>query len=180
MRHKPPIQEISGLSGSIKIKRATNNPMLKYLFTAKFEDGSEIIQTSEDKSVIDPIKRNTYYDLVQAQKTKKLVSFRLKEAIGERWFSVDLLDGHFEVNGIPFYMHEVENKEVHPIEITNPLQLKDFELVYFQSNTHTFRAAVQDGRILKAKEMGSQIKVFRFGWRTQHNGKNYQQIIQIS
>lgn len=151
----------------------------KYLFTATFEDGRVIKQTIEDKSELDPEKRNTFYDVLEHIKTTKLVAFVLKaqDAAGIE-YGVDLRDGHFEVDGNIFFMHEVENKDLDPMHTTQGMQFKDFRLVFFTTNTRSF--ATQMGNVEVKPYQTSHTRVYRFGWQaTDAKGKNYQQIMQI-
>lgn len=122
---------------------------MKYLFSALYKDGSVYEQNPEDISIIDPL-RSCYFDLKQDEIEK----FKL---IGDgNTYSVDLTDGHFEVNGIPFLLHEEE--------------LKDFRLIFWRRHTHSFNR--------NDVELSHDI-VYRFGWQCTVDGKNYQQIMQI-
>lgn len=153
------------------------NKPLKYLFTATFEDGTVLVQTLEDKSILDPEKRNTWYDLLQMQKTKKLTAFVLKGEGHE--YGVDLRDGHFEIDSVPFWMHEVENKDIDPMDAPNGVQLSNFRIVFFMTNRRSFTAVVGPAGMSPATQ-SEHTRVFRFGWQaTDAKGKNYQQIMQI-
>lgn len=131
--------------------------MMKYLFTAKYKDGSVYEQNPEDVSVTESEKRSCFYDIKDT--LEDLESFTLT---GEgHIYKVDLIDGHFEVDGVPFDMHE-EN-------------LKDFRLIYFRQHTHSFNQKVEE-----TVEFAHNI-VFRFGWQTNDSeGKNYQRVMQIN
>lgn len=149
--------------------------MLKYTFTAEFKDGTIYEQNVEDRSTLEPNKRSCFFDI--KERLGELKTFTLK---GDgKTFLVDLTDGHFEVNGIAFSMHEVEDKSVDPMSVVANLQLKDFRLVYFQSNTKTFNTKIVGGQLVPAQETG-HYKVFRFGWQCTIDGKNYQQIMQVA
>jgi len=125
------------------------NPMpLKYLFIAEYKDGV-FKQTPEDVSVKDP-KRSCFFDVDH----DKLVRFHL---VGDHKFTVDLRDGHFEVNGVSFFMHEEP--------------LKDFRLIYFRKHTHHFNIQYEE----KAHEI-----VYRMGWQTTNEkGENVQRVLEI-
>lgn len=134
---------------------------LKYFFTATFADGHTIVQTEEDKSVIDPEKRSAFYDVLAYAEKVQLVKFKLEGFYmnsGGHDYAVDLIDGHFEVNGIPFRMHED--------------QPTGFELIFFRQHTHTFNVG-RSGQ----KEMGHDI-VYRMGWKVK-GSQNYQRVMQI-
>lgn len=130
--------------------------MLKYLFKAIYNDGTVYEQNAEDRSIIDPEKRSCFYDIDHS----KLVAFTLKGDGHE--YGVDLRDGHFEIDGIPFVMHE--------------MPLKDFRLVFFRKHTHSFNVKVDDGT---HREIDHKI-AYRIGWQCTVNGKNYQEIMQIN
>lgn len=127
--------------------------MLKYLFTAGYKDGTIYQQNVEDKSITEPEKRSCFYDVDQ----EKLAYFVLKGDGHE--YGVDLRDGHFEIDGIKFFMHEVP--------------LKDFRLVFFRQHTHHFNVGAV------GQEETSHEIVYRLGWQCTVNGKNYQEIMQI-
>ena len=80
--------------------RLGNTMPLKYLFTATFSDGRVLEQTLEDLSVLDPEKRNTYYDLLHYAKESEVVRFSITG--NGHTYTVDLTDGHFEVDGVAF------------------------------------------------------------------------------
>lgn len=126
---------------------------LKYQFQVTYKDGSVYHQNAEDVSITDP-KRSCFYDIKQDE----VKAFFL---VGEEHtYAVDLEDGHFEVDGIPFLMHE-END-----------QLKDFRLIFFRRHTHSINMTT-------GAESG-HLEVYRFGWQTNDKtGKNYQQVMQI-
>jgi len=129
---------------------------MKYLFTVKFDDDSTYVQNAEDKSTIDPEKRSCFFDVMQAVEAgKKIVWFVLYD--DKNVYSVNLVDGHFQINGVAFFMHERRD-------------LKDFRIVFFRQHTHHFN---QD-----RKELGHEI-IFRFGWQTTFDGQNFQQIMEI-
>lgn len=140
---------------------------MKYLFTATFADGSTIEQTPDDKSTIEPEKRSQFYDVLKLAETKELVRFelRLREhaiagptGVPTERYAVDLRDGHFEVNGVPFRMHEDS--------------VVGFELIYFRQHTHSFNQTQHTTR-----EVSHDI-VFRIGWKLKGN-QNYQRVMQI-
>ena len=124
---------------------------MKYKFQVTYKDGSVYLQNDDDISVTDP-KRSCFYDVKQ-EEVKSFFLFN-----DEHTFSVNLEDGHFELDGVPFLMHE-----------ENDL-LKDFRLVFWRRHTHSFNQ--------NNEELSHQI-VYRFGWQCTVDGKNYQQIMQI-
>jgi len=96
--------------------------MLDYLFEAHFSDGTMIQQTPEDVSVVDPT-RSRFYDV--AQRLDDVVAFGFFN--DQHTYAVDLRDGHFEVDGAPFFSYP---KDFAPSEETK------FRLIYFRHHTH--------------------------------------------
>lgn len=141
---------------------------LKYLFTATFEDGSQIRQTLEDRSELEPEKRSAFYDVLKRAETTPLVSFALTEH--ERpgtTFSVDLRDGHFEHNGVAFDVSDgLDSNEKGTISAWSHRQI-----VFWRRHTHEVRVA--DGA-----ELNHSIR-YDLGWQANVGGKNYQRIIHI-
>lgn len=94
--------------------------MLKYLFQATYKDGSHYLQNPEDTSVTRPEHecKSSFTD-VRVDDVK--VFFISNE---EHTYSVNLEDGHFEIDGLPFYQHEDEH-------------LHDFKLIYKRNVKHS-------------------------------------------
>jgi len=137
-----------------------SNPILKYLFTATYKDGSKYTQTLEDVSKTDPT-RSCFFDVKQDE----VKTFEIN-----RWLNcylVDLEDGHFEVNGRKFKMHDEE--------------LKDFKLIYFIKNrVHINVTSNKLGQILHSEEAGHE-RVWRIGWKAKDkDGKNVERVMEIN
>lgn len=122
--------------------------MLKYLFVAQYNDDTEFKQNEEDVSFQDS-KRSAFFDIIQ----EKLIRFSL---VGDgRVFSVDLTDGHFEINSISFRMHDES--------------IENIRLIFFRKHTHTYNA----------EELSHDI-VYRIGWQANlANGSNIQRVMEI-
>jgi hypothetical protein len=135
-----------------------DNPIsLKYLFTATFKDGTVIEQTPDDRSVVDE-KRSRFYDVLEEAKKQQLVSFTL---CGEgHTYTVDLTDGHFEVDGVSFRMIEGE--------------LPEYRIVFFRQHTHDFLMG-SDG----TQTPSTHTVCYRMGWQCTFNEKNYQRVMEI-
>lgn len=126
--------------------------MLKYLFTCEYNDGTVFEQNEEDRSSQDPLK-SAFFDI----KHEILVKFTLTGNGHE--YSVDLLDGHFEVDGVPFFMYEGE--------------LQNVRLVFFRRHRHTINTG-------EMEEL-SHIITYRIGWQANEpDGKNVQRIMEIA
>lgn len=132
-------------------------PYLKYLFTAVYRDGTTYKQNWQDVSVIDPTKRSCFFDVKQ----DNVKEFILKS--DEDIFSVNLDDGHFEVNGIPFFMHD------------SGLGLKDFRLIFYRQHEHKFNINGNG-----TKEQLSHDISYCIGWQTNdENGMNVKRIMEV-
>ena len=131
--------------------------MLKYLFDVEFTDGSTYTQNLEDKSFYEPDKRSCFFDVMKAVECgRKIKLFLLSD--GKNGFLVDLTDGHFEVNGVKFFMHEERD-------------LTNFRIIFFRQHTHHFN---QDN-----KEIGHEI-TYRVGWQANDkDGNNVQRVMEI-
>ena len=131
---------------------------LKYLFTATFADGTQIVQSPDDKSELEPERRSQFYDVLKLAEQKQLIAFALKGEGHE--YGVDLRDGHFEIDGMSFRMHETE--------------VYGFRVIFFRQHTHSFNVDAE-----KNEELSHEI-VYQLGWQCTVDGKNYQRIMQIS
>src|SRR6188768_3045930 len=82
---------------------------MKYIFEVEFEDGSLYLQNPDDISSFDK-KRSCWFDIesefLPHKKWKRLTLYS-SDGIDHSIFS----DGHFEVAGLPFRVHECD----HPI-----------------------------------------------------------------
>lgn len=131
--------------------------MLKYLFTAKFSNGKIYHQNADDRSLWEPDKRSCFYDVLQMEKEARVLWFELEDAAHR--YTVDLTDGHFEVDGIPFRMHEGE--------------VNNLQLIFFRQHTHSFTVGQAAN-----KEIDHQI-TYSIGWQTTVEGKNKKSVMQI-
>ena len=124
---------------------------MKYLFTVEYKDGTFFKQNEEDVSLTDPL-RSAFFDIRQDDVKK----FSLT---GEgHIYLVDLTDGHFEVDGVPFRFHNED--------------LKDFRLIYWRQHTHIYG-------VVKLNEKSHEI-VFCMGWQANNEkGENIQRVMEI-
>src|SRR4051812_41703280 len=114
---------------------------LAYLFECHFTDGSIIFQTQEDVSTVDPT-RSAFYDVVQ-----KLDAVEVFGLVNDQnTYAVDLRDGHFELNGVPFEVHS--GTQLPPDCV--------FRLIYFRRCRHTVTMGYS--------EMQDHSVEFHFGW----------------
>jgi hypothetical protein len=125
--------------------------VLKYLFGVHYKDGTEFFQTPEDVSTTNSLK-SAYYDVRQ----EDIELFQLN---GEgATYLVDLRDGHFEIDGVPFYAQI-------------PPEGSELRLIYFRRHRHHFNIGMD--------EVKHEIE-YHFGWQTTHEGKNYQQTLILT
>ena len=129
-----------------------------YLFTCRFKDGSVIQQTQEDVSQEDST-RSAFYDVVQRLDEVELFTITKQDA-RQHTYTVDLRDGHFEVDGIPFYASE---------ELPGEAM---YRLIYFHRHQHR----VVQGQTLTGD--GALIQYY-IGWQTTIDGKNFQSTISV-
>lgn len=131
--------------------------MLQWLFQANLKDGTFIQQDHSDLSQTTPGK-NAFYDVLQ--RIQDVESFGLFSEDFPYVYAVDLRDGHFEVNGIPFFAHEP----------TLDLTLSPLRLIYYRTERRHFSTG--------GNELASET-FYNFGWQTTIDGKNHQQTIQV-
>jgi len=123
---------------------------LQYLFSATYLDGTTYLQNKSDISVTNP-KRSCFFDL----KPSQLKTFQLNGK--GHTYLVDLTDGHFEIDGVPFTFHEYP--------------LTNIKLIYFRRHTHNFNTAMEEQ---------SHTICYRMGWQAEENGKQIQRIMEIN
>lgn len=135
-------------------------PFLKYLFDVEFTDGTTYTQNAEDRSLIDPEKRSCFFDVMQAlENGKKIKYFMLSN--GKDVYAVDLRDGHFEINGKSFYMHDRRD-------------LCDLKIVFYRQHDIAFTL----GQIYSPLEK-ERSTVFCFGWQVTVDGENIKRVMEI-
>lgn len=147
---------------------------LKYRWIAEYYDGSTIEEPEDGKSQIvayDPVtdyQPSAFRDIDR----DKLVKFHIygvdPEVESERW-SVDLRDGHFEHNGIPFIVHPQFLDENH---LFVPSKL---DLVFFREvrREHDVTSTVQEDGTANDEitNIREYVNRYFFGWKTNINGK---------
>lgn len=129
---------------------------LKYLFECEFADGTTLVQTPADVSAIDP-KKSQFYDVLEKDKKTPITKFALS---GDgKYLLVDLSDGHFELNDIPFNCHENLPEQ-------NPIR----RLIFYRQHTHHTN--------WEGKELAHEIE-YCIGWQTTIKRKNYKETVTI-
>jgi hypothetical protein len=89
--------------------------MLKYLFTAHFEDGTIYEQGQDDKSINNP-EKSAFFDVLELEKQSPLTRFELH--------------GEKDIYGVPF---QIMNRP----DISEHLALSNIRLIYFRRITKT-------------------------------------------
>jgi hypothetical protein len=133
---------------------------LKYLFTVGFADGTVYEQNEQDVSVSDPT-RSCFFDVLEQERNgNPVIVFCLTDGVNT--YLVDLRDGHFEVNGIPFRFHE-KDEPVH-----------NRRLIFARRRSHQVNLGSDEG-ILST--------VYRMGWQgnatPEPGSKNIQHVMEI-
>lgn len=136
---------------------------LRYLFVAQMSDGTIIRQTPEDVSTAEPLTRSAFYDV--ENNAADVVFFGLYN--NDNTYLVDLRDGHFEINGVPFSAQPVTKPCIN--------EGGEFKLVYYRDH--------QQELVMSANgepKAGNHYHQYRLGWTyTDPNGKLYEQTIVI-
>lgn len=158
---------------------------LKFLFEAEFFDNKpKYKQNQQDASITELPKkdengilqgRSAFYDLRDDVAKGNIKRFSLVEtylSLLPRRFTVDLADGHFEINGIPF-----QAMSDRPL----PAMPEKFTLIYFRfvQQDQIVKYQLKTGQILSTKP-GERRVEYMIGWQCTISGKNYQQTIVIS
>jgi len=140
--------------------------MLRYLFTAQFNDGTMLEQTQDDVSKTNP-KKSAFFDVLND--TRKVERFWLTDetfsqhGTNDNKYLVDLTDGHFEINGSPFFLHEQT--------IDESKKLSDFRLIYFRR--------VRQSMNVGSREASAKV-MYLIGWQANYpDGKNHKQIMYV-
>lgn len=143
---------------------------LTWLFEAMFLDGSVLRQTSDDVSGIDPI-RSAYYDVLQRlDELEKFTLWEVKGVILHHSVSVDLTDGHFEVDGFPF--------EAAPVSANIIPAGGRYQLLYFRDHQQDTVVTFKEGT--RTDEMAGHRMAYRLGWEYfSPDGQKYIQTIVV-
>ncbi len=134
----------------------------KYSFTAAYEDGSIVeYDRTDPNGDTSTTKENgsRFSDVLANAEKSKLVSFVLhndEESVG-----VDLRDGHFELNGRPFWQHRPDLDGY-----------KDFRVIYYRT---VQRVLNQES----GEEISAQVSGYTVGWQVTHKGENVQRTVTV-
>lgn len=153
-------------------------PKLNYLFEADFADGTTYHQGADDESINHPPDAegngpSAFRDV--QDRMDEVKRFHLVHTETGTRYTVDLTDGHFEVNGVPFF---IERKD---------LPYSDVKLFYLRyTNVDSTVQATANKKGLfnwkKAQEINRAHYVARYviGYTAQQAGKEINQSIAIA
>jgi hypothetical protein len=149
--------------------------LLKYIFEVHYKDGTTYKSTQQDVSQL-----HEYGSCFTDVKIEEVEVFFLFN--NDHCYSVNLNDGHFEVDKVPFIMHKPHKKVKNGKETI--IELKDFKLHYERDVTRSQVARIkigEDGKpIVEAMVGEEQVTIaYNFGWTCVVDGKKYQEIMQI-
>lgn len=131
-------------------------------YTAVFEDGTMIEHDCKDPNSEKSLTKENgtkFSDILAKEEESKLISFVVHNDTYS--FGVDLTDGHFEVNGIPFFQHR---PDLTPYE--------DFRVIYYR----TVRRELNQ---VTGECVDAQLVSYTVGWQTTFKGENVQRTITI-
>lgn len=158
---------------------------LNYLFEAEFfDDKPKYKQNQQDASVkFPPVLdekgklqgKPAFTDIREDVEAGNIRRFHLVEnflSLLPRRFTVDLTDGHFEINGIPFSAQGEKPLPVRP---------QKFILKYFRlRNPYLTSTYANKTGVLIKQEAGELPMRYLLGWECEIAGVHYEQTIIIS
>jgi len=149
---------------------------MKYIFKAEFLDGTSYTQNHEDIPLAGLGHGSCFSDIQERVRNGEVTKFTLT---GDgQVHSVDLTDGHFEVNGVPFDCAS---------EHTRP-PLSNFRVIYLRRSRRYVKQHIEvreiDGKlqpvVTGSEDAGGEVVGFKIGWQANDaKGNNYQQTIEV-
>lgn len=142
--------------------------MSRFLFKAYFADGTVYEQGEADTSLYHP-EKSSFFDVLVLSKEENGVMqnpiLRFELTNGTNTYAVNLGDGSFELNGLPFFMMNCP-------EISEHLPLVNYRLIFFKRITKVFNPAM-------LHSYGERC-MYNFGWQANDAfGNNKKQIMTI-
>ena len=156
-------------------------PDLKYLFEAEFTDGETITQPADNASRIHKMDAEGYQPSAFRDVEDKVAEVPLRRfsIVGDgHRYTVDMQDGHFEIDDIPFAAHpqalRVRSTEKNPLRLIYYRETK-------QESDLTYTMDGQGGSELTDVKEGPRVVARYFlGWQTKlDDGENIQQTIAL-
>jgi len=133
-------------------------PKLDYLFVADFQDGSRYFQTPADASVVHPLTRSAFWDVLQ--RFEEVKQFTLIDRHGQHEHTVNLDDGHFKTDGkiIPCPRNDLHN----------------FRLIYFRRTEQKLEQEV------RKHHPKPYVVGYFIGWQANDpTDQNYKMVLEI-
>lgn len=141
---------------------------LAYLWTANFEDGTEIVEPANDHySKHDPkaeANPSAFRDVLDYEKNSKLLTFHLTSVATGDNIGVDLETGIFAINGVAF--------EAHPQNMD--LRGRELQLIFFREIRKEMHIGNNTGA---TKGTDHYINRYFIGWQVK--GSSVQQTIAV-
>lgn len=138
------------------------------------KDGSVIRQDAADTSKLDPGVRSTFYDVCQHPSEVEVFVLVERKFLGGHFYLVDLRDGHFEIDGTPFWAIPTD-KTLSPGGT--------FSLVYYrihQHDLHVTATVMDDMSINEVGTPGEHRVSYCLGWRYTLGSDTYTQTIIVN
>lgn len=130
--------------------------MLDFLFVAETHNGNIIKQTPEDIARFGPKDKSAFYDVLK----ENVKRFSL---VGKgHVFTVDLTDGHFEIDGR--YLYTKKPPERAPLQLIYYRQVQQRMVSGYETRP--------DGTRVETQQLKPVMRYF-IGWQTNVRGKNY-------
>lgn len=131
---------------------------LKYLYTVRFKDGSFYEQNQDDISITNP-EKSCFYDILE-QEAKQNPPEIFCLAGENHTYIVDLKDGHFEIDNVPFRFHDKDQI------------FKNIRLIFCRRRTHKMVLGGDENELVST--------VYRIGWQgNDETGKNHQFVMEV-
>lgn len=152
---------------------------LKYLFEVEFKDGSTYKQNDKDTSQFNlkKVRIENGQEIISdgtafTDIEKKIYQIKTFSLVNDKHrFTVDLTDGHFEMDGVITHIdHTVD--QVVPVHLIPKVP---FKLIYFRQHKHDMNVNYEQR---KSNEIAHRI-IYFFGWEFSISGKNYRQVVGI-
>ena len=157
--------------------------LLKYRWIAEYYDGETLEEPEDDLSRIYPYDPETnfqpsaYRDIDMGRLVKFHLFGTTEDVVNERW-AVDLRDGHFEHNGVPFIIHP-QFLDADTLYIPSNL-----ELVFFREKRleRDVESTVQEDGTTKeeTKSIREYVNRYFFGWKQNIDGKSHTYTVGVA
>jgi len=151
-----------------------------HYFKAIYVEGDQEFtydQGEDDRSAFVEGK-NAFYDIFYNpwKPLEFLKRFEIHPAVGDgAWYAVDLTDGHFEINGVPFFQHNTVKPDKNGNQVG--LILRDFRLIYARIvNAHA--TVCNDSREMTDCQM--EVAGYIIGFQANdQDGENHKHILRL-